>query len=124
MILKSNKLCNTILIYKKQSRKTFSRSHFKIIKYHSSDRRRRWEGHVAPMGESKGAYKIFMGKPKKRRPLGKPRRSLGEVIKMDLREVGWGHGLGRSCSGQGQVVGFCKCGNEPWGSIKSEKYLE
>ena len=37
---------------------------------------------------------------------------------MDLQAVGWGHGLDRSGSGQGQVVGSCECGNEPLGSIK------
>jgi hypothetical protein len=37
---------------------------------------------------------------------------------MDLREMGWGHGLDQSGSGQGQVTGSCECSNEPSVSIK------
>ena len=40
--------------------------------------------------ESRGAYRAFMGKPEKRRPLGRPRRRWEGNIKTDLREVGWG----------------------------------
>jgi hypothetical protein len=42
------------------------------------------------MGEGRGAYKILMGRPKGRRPLGRPRRRWEDNIKMDLQEVGWG----------------------------------
>jgi hypothetical protein len=52
-------------------------------------RRRRWAGHVARMGEGRGAYKILVGKPEGRRPLGRPRRRWEDNIKMDLQEVGW-----------------------------------
>jgi hypothetical protein len=45
-----------------------------------------------------------------------PRRE--DNIKMDLREVGWGYGVDLSGSGQGEVVGFSKRGNEPSVSIK------
>jgi hypothetical protein len=37
-------------------------------------RRMRWTGHVARMGEVKGAYNILVGRPECRRPLGRPRR--------------------------------------------------
>ena len=37
---------------------------------------------------------------------------------------GSGHGLDRSCSGQGHVEGFCECSNEPSGSVKCEKFIE
>jgi hypothetical protein len=37
-------------------------------------RRIKWAGHVARMGEGRGAYSIFMGRPEGRRPLGRPRR--------------------------------------------------
>jgi hypothetical protein len=40
-----------------------------------------------------------VGKTKERRPLGRPRRGWEDNIKMDLKEVGWGHGLDRSGSG-------------------------
>jgi hypothetical protein len=53
-------------------------------------RRLRWAGHVAHMGERRGAYRVLVGKPEGRRPLVRPRRRWEENIKMDLREVGWG----------------------------------
>jgi hypothetical protein len=52
-------------------------------------RRMRWTGHVARMGEKKNAYRIFMGKPERKRPLERPRRRWVDNIKMDLREIGW-----------------------------------
>jgi hypothetical protein len=39
-----------------------------------TSRRMRWVGHVVGMGEIRNSYKIFVGKPKGKRPLGKPRR--------------------------------------------------
>jgi hypothetical protein len=42
------------------------------------------------MGEERGAYRILVGRPEGRRPLGRPRRRWEDNIKMDLREVGWG----------------------------------
>jgi hypothetical protein len=56
-------------------------------------RRMRWVGHVARMGERRGAYMILVWRPEGRRPLGSPRRGWEDNIKMDLQEVGWGHGL-------------------------------
>jgi hypothetical protein len=53
-------------------------------------RRMRWAGHVARMGEVRGAYNILVGRPKGRGPLGRPRRRWDDNIKMDLREVGFG----------------------------------
>jgi hypothetical protein len=54
------------------------------------------------MGEKKNAYRILVGKPEGKRPIGKPRRRWVDNIKMDLREirrnVGW-YGLDRSGSG-------------------------
>jgi hypothetical protein len=47
-------------------------------------RRMRWAGHVAFMGEVKGAYNILVGRPEGRRPLGRPRRRWEDNIKMDL----------------------------------------
>jgi hypothetical protein len=45
------------------------------------------------MAEGRGAYRIFVGRPEGRTPLGKPKRRWEENIKIDLQEVGWGHGL-------------------------------
>jgi hypothetical protein len=52
--------------------------------------RMRWAGHVARMGEGRGAYRILVGRPEGRRPLGRPRRRWEDNIKMDLQEVRWG----------------------------------
>jgi hypothetical protein len=57
-------------------------------------RRMRWPGHVAHMEEKRNAYRILIGKPEGKRPLGRPRRRWVENIKMDIREVGWD---GRDC---------------------------
>jgi hypothetical protein len=46
-------------------------------------------GHVARMGETRNAYRIMVGKPEGKRPLGRPRRRWVGNIKMDLREIGW-----------------------------------
>jgi hypothetical protein len=53
-------------------------------------RRLRWAGHVARIGERRGAHRALVGKPEGRRPLGRPRRRWEDNIQMDLREVGWG----------------------------------
>ena len=54
-------------------------------------RRMRWAGHVARMGEERGAYRVFVRKPEGKRPLGRPRRRWVDNIKMDLQEVGCGY---------------------------------
>jgi hypothetical protein len=48
-------------------------------------RRMRWAGHVAGRGEKRNAYRILVGKPEGKRPLGRPRRMWVDNIKMDLR---------------------------------------
>jgi hypothetical protein len=52
-------------------------------------RRMRWAGHVARMGEKSNAYRILVGKPEGKRPLGSIRRMWENNIKIDLRETGW-----------------------------------
>ena len=48
----------------------------------------RWTGHVARMGERRGVNRVLVGKPERKRPLGRPRRRLEDNIKMDIQEVG------------------------------------
>jgi hypothetical protein len=52
----------------------------------------RWAGHVARMGEGRGVHRILVGKPERRKPLGRPRRRWEDNIKRDLQEVGGGGG--------------------------------
>jgi hypothetical protein len=52
--------------------------------------RMRWAGHVALMGEGKGVYRVLVGEPELKRPLGRPRRRWEDNIKMALQEVGCG----------------------------------
>jgi len=53
-------------------------------------RRMRWAGQVARMGKKRGVYRVLVGKPERKRPLGRPRRRWEDTIKMDLQEVGCG----------------------------------
>ena len=54
-------------------------------------RRMGWVGHVARMGEERGAYRVLVGKPEGKRPLGRPRCRWVDNIRMDLQEVGCGY---------------------------------
>ena len=54
-------------------------------------RRMRWAGHVARMGEGRAVYRVLVGKPEGKRPLGRPRRRWDDNIRMDLQEVGLGY---------------------------------
>jgi hypothetical protein len=81
----------------------------------------RWAGHVARMGEERKVYKVLVGKPDGKRPLGRPRRRWEDGIRMDLKEIGLGGcGLVSNGSGQGSVAGCCECGDEPSGSCATE----
>jgi hypothetical protein len=111
-------------------------------------RRMRWAGHVARMGEGRNVYRVLVGKPEGKRPLGRPKSRWEDGIRMDLREIGWGvcsgfvwlrigtGGAGwaglkwilrkarcRMCSGRRPVVGPYKHGNKLYGSIKGGKFL-
>jgi hypothetical protein len=50
-------------------------------------RRMRWAGHVARIGDRRGVYRVLVGKPEGKRPLGRPRCRWEDNIKMDLREM-------------------------------------
>jgi hypothetical protein len=63
----------------------YHRHIIRIIK----SRRMRWAGHVARMGDKRNAYRILVGKPEGKGPLGRPRRKWVDNIKMDLTDIGW-----------------------------------
>ena len=48
---------------------------------------------MARVGEGRGVYRVLVGKPEGKRPLGRPRRRWEDNIKMDVQEVGFGDGL-------------------------------
>jgi hypothetical protein len=52
--------------------------------------RMRWAGHVERMREKRIAYRLLVGKPEGKRPLGRPKRMWVHNIRMYLGEVGWG----------------------------------
>jgi hypothetical protein len=63
----------------------YSPSTIRMIKL----RRMRWAGRVARMGEKRNAYRILVGKPEGKTPLGRPRRRWVNHIKMILGQTGW-----------------------------------
>jgi hypothetical protein len=84
-------------------------------------RQMRWAGHVARMGQDREVYKVLVGMPEGKRPLGRPRRGWEDGIRMDVREIGLGGcGLDSSGSGQRPVEGCYECGDESSGSCATE----
>jgi hypothetical protein len=61
----------------------FSPNIVRVIK----SRGMRWAGHLACMGERSGAYRVLLGKPERKRQLGRPRRRWEDNINMDIQEV-------------------------------------
>jgi hypothetical protein len=61
-----------------------SPSIIRIIK----SRTMRWAGHVARMGEKRNVYRLLVGKPEGKKPLGRPRRRWIDNVKIDLLEIG------------------------------------
>jgi hypothetical protein len=64
-------------------------------------RRMRWTEHVARMGDRRGAYRALVGRLDGKRSFGRSRYRWEHKIEMDLPEIGWGHGLYLSGSGDG-----------------------
>ena len=79
---------------------------------------------MARMGEERGVYRVLVGKPKGRRPLGRPRRRCVDNIRMDLHEVGCGYKDWIGLAQDRQVADACECGNEPSGSVKCGEFLD
>jgi hypothetical protein len=71
------------------------------------------------VGEKRNAYRLLVGKPEGRRPLGRPKRRWVDNIRMNLGEVGWG-----DVEGKEQVESFCEFGIESSGSVKCWENIE
>jgi hypothetical protein len=56
-------------------------------------KRIRWAGHMARKGDRRSAKRVLVGRCEGKKPLGRPRRSWKDNIKMDLQEVEWDQGL-------------------------------
>jgi hypothetical protein len=82
-------------------------------------RRMWWMGHVAGMGEERKVYKILVGEPEGKRPLGRPRRRREDRIRMDLREIGLG-GVDWIRLSQDRDQCCFECGDESSGSCATE----
>jgi len=71
-------------------------------------RRMRWAGNVARMGEERGVYRVLVGKPDGKRPLGRPRRTWVDNIRTELQMVGCGYmdwiGLAQDRNGWRRLV--------------------
>jgi hypothetical protein len=67
------------------------------------------------MGEGRNMYRVLVGKPEGKRPPERPRRRREDVIKMELKEIGWWRGCGVDSPdlGYGPLAGCCECGDEP-----------
>ena len=71
------------------------------------------------MEQSRNAYRVLVGKPEEKRPLGRPRGRWEDDIKMNLREVGCDPGDWIDLAEDLQMASVCKGGNEPPGSLKA-----
>jgi hypothetical protein len=79
---------------------------------------------MALMGKGRGVYRILVGRPGGKRPLGRPRHRWEGNIKLDLKELGInGANWIQLAQDRGPVAGFCEHGNEPSASIKKTEYF-
>ena len=81
---------------------------------------------VACMGEEREVYRVLVGKPEGRRPLGRPRRRWMDNIRMDLQEVGCGYmdWIGLAQDRDRWRANACECGNERSRSVKCGEFLD
>jgi hypothetical protein len=82
-------------------------------------------GACSTYGDRRGVYRVLVGKPEGKRPLGRPRHRWEDNIKMDLQKLGCGGMYWFELAQDiGQVAGTCACGYELSGSIKYGVFLE
>jgi hypothetical protein len=74
---------------------------------------------MARMGEERKVYKVFVGKPEGRRPVGRPGRRWEDGVRMDLREISLG-GVDWIRLAQDRDRWRPECGDEPSGSCATE----
>jgi hypothetical protein len=74
------------------------------------------------MEEGMSVYKVLVGMPEGKRPLGRPRRRWEDNIKMDLREIGMGVDNRFLLAQKSPIASICEYDNEPWDFIKKAGY--
>jgi hypothetical protein len=72
------------------------------------------------MGEERGVYRVLLGKPEGRRPMGR----WVDNVRIDLQEVGCGYMDWIGLAKDRQVADSCECGNEPSGSVECGEFLD
>jgi hypothetical protein len=72
------------------------------------------------MGEERKVYKVLLGKPEGKRPLGRPRHRWEDGVRMDFREIGLGGVDWIRLAQNTAVTGCCGCGDETSGSCAME----
>jgi hypothetical protein len=87
-------------------------------------RKKTWAGHVARLWYKRGSYRVLVGRPDSKRPLGKRKRRWDDIIKLDLQDVGWGGMDWIAVAQDGQVADAREFGNEFSGSAKCGKFIE
>jgi hypothetical protein len=76
------------------------------------------------MGEGRGVYRVLVGKPEGKRPLGRPRCRWEDNIKLHIKVIGIdGANWIRLARGEGSNKSFCERGNEISGSMKKAGYF-
>jgi hypothetical protein len=75
------------------------------------------------MGEDRRVYRVLVGKPEEKRPLGRLTRRWEDNIKMDLQEFGGGRGDWIELAQDGQMAGTCGYGEEISSSINAGNFL-
>ena len=81
-------------------------------------------GSCSKYGGQERLYRVLVGKPEGKRPLGRSRHIWEDYIKIVLQKVGCGGMAWIEMVQDGQVAGTCECGNEPPGSIKCGEFLD
>jgi hypothetical protein len=84
----------------------------------------RWAGNVARVGEKRGVYRVLVGKPEGKRPLGEPGLDGRIVLRWICRKWDVRVWTGSSCLRIGTSGDSCECGNEHSGSIKCGVFLD
>jgi hypothetical protein len=75
------------------------------------------------MGEGRGVYRVLVGRPEGKRPLGRRRRRSEDNIKMDLREIRIDGANWIQLAQDGPVAGFCEHADEPSGPIRKQDII-